>query len=90
MYEGQKNSRLVFINGSWIMQERIDLGRDQSTVILYAGKKGKTSVVGRNIWDYEEPLCGIDNVIKQELYLSKCEFGDEFTCSSGHCIDIFR
>ena len=42
--------------------------------------------VGRLAWNMFDDTCEIDET--RYLTLSKCEFGQEYTCSSGHCIDI--
>ena len=42
--------------------------------------------VGRTTWSVYDEVCGVDRM--QNMTLSICEFGQEFSCNSGNCIDI--
>ena len=44
--------------------------------------------IGRLKWNVYDKVCGSNT--SQYLTISRCEFGKEFTCSSGHCIGIDR
>ena len=43
--------------------------------------------IGRNKWLLTELPCGIEDEMKS-MTLSACNFPAQFTCDSGHCIDI--
>ena len=42
--------------------------------------------VGRHVWHGIDETCKVSKTI--HLALSQCEFGKEFTCDSGKCIDV--
>ena len=44
--------------------------------------------VGRLIWQIQDRKCNVDG--ENHLTLSKCDFGKEYTCDSGHCIDVHK
>ena len=45
--------------------------------------------LGRKDWFINNPPCGVDNQVTQ-MTLSTCRFPLEFTCDSGHCVDISK
>ena len=49
-------------------------------------KSSSSSIVGRQIWNHDDEMC--EESGEKHLTISVCEFGTEFTCDSGHCIDI--
>ena len=87
-YEGYKNSKIVFKNGSWHMT---DYAVTQSDLIVHmdAGKHGSKTPLGRRSWKTYDASCGLKSSEERSLTLSICIFGDEFTCDSGECVDIF-
>ena len=46
----------------------------------------QTNPIGRLEWDWQENACNVLEFQKRELTLSRCNFGEEFTCDSGYCI----
>ena len=46
--------------------------------------------IGRLEWDVYEPSCYITQRQKKILTFSMCRFGTEFTCDSGHCVDLHK
>ena len=46
------------------------------------------SPVGRKEWSWYEQSCNSKQLDKRNLTFSFCDFGSEFTCSTGHCIDM--
>ena len=87
-YEGYKISNIVKKGKSW----------------MFVSKTGKTFganitrdieddfkdhfPLGRLDWNVYEPFCKMTSIEKKKLLLSKCNFGDQFTCNSGSCVDI--
>ena len=49
--------------------------------------QGRTPI-GRQEWNYYEKGCDIMEYETRLLTLSFCEFGEEFTCDSGYCIEM--
>ena len=45
-----------------------------------------THLLGRREWDWYENACNGKTFQKRNLTFSVCDFGSEFTCSSGSCI----
>ena len=63
-------------------------GYPQSFVAEIANSEAsKKYPMGRNKWFLTEPTCGIEEEVNY-IALSKCHFPIQFTCDSGHCIDI--
>ena len=66
-------------NGAW------QSTGNRFSITLLSGNKTQYPI-GRLKWDVIDNNCGI----KEEKYLSfsRCEFGEEYSCESGHCISI--
>lgn len=45
--------------------------------------------VGRNQWIVNDAVCDVEDKL-EALTLSNCNFPTQFTCDSGHCIDISK
>ena len=83
-YEGYKRGMLELKNGRWNICGK---GHNYSLPIGYK----MTYPVGRLMWNSVDAHCEIGNEVngdRKYLTLSQCQFGREFTCNSGHCIDI--
>ena len=89
-YEGYKNSKIFLKNGSWHLTDYVVKSSDL-IVELDAGKDGSKSPLGRHQWKRFDKSCGLgnENPIDSILTLSSCIFGEEFTCDSGECVNIF-
>ena len=72
-------------NDTWVLQSRY--GSVESHLQQNVSN-GKTYATGRLPWTYVDPTCGIDSPIERNITLSICQFGKEFTCDSGHCINM--
>jgi hypothetical protein len=46
--------------------------------------------LGQHSWKTYDASCGLKTFEERKLTLSICIFGDEFTCDSGECVDIYR
>ena len=57
---------------------------------MHAGKLGSKIPLGRHEWNVYDTSCVEDGMHIKSLALSICYFGEEFTCDSGECIDIFK
>ena len=87
-YEGYKRlSNIVLEGNKWMFKSRKE--NNITKMELDIGDSN-TFPVGRHFWDSYQPTCGMQSVQKQEVAISTCEFGKEFSCSSGHCIQIFQ
>ena len=40
------------------------------------------------MWNIRAPICELNEEERQSISFSKCHFGSEFTCKSGHCIAL--
>ena len=81
-YEGYKNNRIFrFNNRTW--------GSESNSYRISLASTSKLNFpIGRQIWSSFDENCKESDT--KYLTLSRCEFGNEFTCTSGHCIDIER
>ena len=43
--------------------------------------------IGRHAWFMKDPMCQV-NEQERNMVFSRCDFPNEFTCDSGHCIDL--
>ena len=78
-YAGYKRGNISFKDNAWI------IGGSDHNVTLSTGHK-MNYPVGRLAWNMLDDNCEMDET--GHLSLSKCEFGEEYTCNSGHCIGI--
>ena len=84
-FDGYKTSRLEIQEGKWKLSEKH--GRTGYNLSLKSDHGDYP--IGRRIWSIDDPDCGITKE-DIEISVSRCEFGREFTCNSGHCIDITK
>ena len=81
-YEGYKGS-LILKDDNGIWRSR------SSTFEMSLMSNGSTIFpTGRKSWSSKDQLCKVHEI--HQMALSICEFGEEFTCDSGHCIDISK
>ena len=78
-FDGYKKSNMTLVNSSWVLQ---DTGVQASTISDYA--------IGRKKWMYVDKSCGMKTEKERSLTLSRCNFGTEYTCDSGQCIDMSK
>ena len=87
-YEGYKTTNIVFNEGtqSWNILQKV--GRSQKFVAnLAVDEFGSKYPIGRKQWFVKEPICDV-NVLSHTITISACDFPTQFTCDSGHCIDL--
>ena len=78
-YEGYKQrSKIQYIDMKWTAN------RGGAKIVL----SSKKYPVGRSDWDWYESSCGVYRAQNRSLTLSICELGTQFTCDSGHCIEM--
>ena len=82
-YDGYKTSKLELQEGRWKVSEKHNLTGYNLSIKYDHGDYP----IGRHFWRVNDPDCGITKEVA-EISVSRCEFGIEFTCNSGHCIDI--
>ena len=79
-FEGYKRGQqIVKSKGEWLLEakgSKITLG------------KNVISPIGRNQWNWYERSCRSQSFRKRTLTLSLCRIGAEFTCDSGHCVEL--
>ena len=75
----KRTSILPYSTRNWSIKEGND-GKDQ--LIL----KDKQFPIGRSIWSYLQPT----NTRSDQFTLSVCKVGDDYTCSSGECLDMSK
>ena len=79
-FEGYKRGqKMTNINGVWSLEvqgAKINL------------EKKAISPIGRNLWNWYETSCKNSALEMRNLTLSKCTIGEQFTCNSGHCVDM--
>ena len=88
-YEGYKRSKILLVNGSWIIVDPSVKETDMRGELL-SGQENSDTPVGRHTWNVLDTSCGIDRVRKVNLTLSVCKIDEHFTCDSGECVDIFN
>ena len=83
-YDGYKRGTIYMKNSTWVISGKShDISLPRNYKVAYP--------VGRYPWQMFDPYCGIgepNHQIKHYLTLSTCEFGYEYTCNSGVCIDL--
>ena len=60
---------------------------DDTVAKLEVNKFSSNHPIGRKKWLLNDTFCGIDNQ-ERTLTISLCDVPTQFTCDSGHCIDI--
>ena len=87
-YEAYKSTdkSITNKNGTWIIQSSVDSKNDFSMKL----DNSSSSIIGRNMWELRDANCNIKKKTLLSLTLSVCKFGQEFTCNSGHCVQIFQ
>ena len=78
-YDGYKRGNIRLKDNAWIIV------KSDHNVTLPIGRK-MNYPVGRLAWNMFDGSCGIDET--RYVTLSTCEFGEEYTCNSGHCIAV--
>ena len=90
-FEGfTKSSKIVRNGNGWKRDPQNPPLRAKSKDTLEIEDAVK-SPVGRFEWDYNDQSCSDSrNTHKRNFTFSKCEMKSEFTCSTGHCVDIVK
>ena len=76
-YDGYKTSTLTEQNGIWTLE---DVG--------VSAHGSFDHPIGRKNWNYIDRTCEMISTAERSLALSKCKFGNEFTCDSGQCVKM--
>ena len=87
-YEGYRASNIIRKNQTWMFVFKRSKNSSASLVTNIYDEGRGIYPIGRLNWHVYEPLCGMTTVERKTLSLSKCRFGEQFTCDSGSCIDI--
>ena len=85
-YEGYKSTNIVKLNNSWNFVSKH--GVVANARILYNFETDYSFPVGRKEWSMYDPKCKVIKEQKELISISKCRFGEQFTCNSGNCIDL--
>ena len=81
-YEGYKVTNLVFDQNRWKIIVKEGVADFKAKMV-----ETNTHPFGRHTWHMTDPNCGIFNEIRN-ITISACEFGADFTCHSGQCIEM--
>ena len=85
-FDGYKGARIHKLGSKWQFQSH----RDPNGNMTAISDNMTFSPVGRFWWDVYEPSCDMKGSEEIEVALSMCEFGEEFTCDSGQCVNIYK
>ena len=91
-FEGSLCDNILKPNHEKFWMSQIQLSRlknENYTYKLITSTSSETYPVGRHSWEITEARCEYEK-FQNILTLSSCKFGKQFTCSSGHCIDLSR
>ena len=88
-YEGYKISKIVFdpTLQEWRFSLHSAHSKDTDGKMNVKGNHPLNHPIGRKAWFIKDPFCKIDDT-EHTLAMSICEVGSQFTCNSGHCIDM--
>jgi len=86
-YEGYRSTNIVKANNTWTFTTKQDKGKTEKATRRYI-ENDVSYPIGRKAWEIHEPGCNIIGHQTKELSLSKCQFGKEFSCNTGQCIEI--
>ena len=90
MYEGYKKTNIIYDNKTTTWKIEMKSGNTENFMYsLRSQKPEKAYPIGRHVWNVNDSLC---NVQSQTHFIaaSTCNFPLQFTCDSGHCIDISK
>ena len=80
LFEGYKSNKISKDdNGKW-------LTRSNSFQLQLVSDTFTELPIGRQQWKSGDQHCKEEGI--NPITFSRCEFGEEYTCTSGHCIDI--
>ena len=90
-YEGYKSTNIVYekSNQTWRVARKSGSGGWGKTGVYELPSRVSTILnpVGRKRWHVIDPKCKIDDEA-HPLAISTCNFPGQFTCDSGHCINV--
>ena len=79
-FEGYKRGqKIVKTDGAWLLEV------EGNKIVL---DNHGVSPIGRNQWNWYERSCQSHETQMRNLTLSLCRVGEDFTCDSGHCIEL--
>ena len=86
-FDGYDDTKLIPLNGNRGWEFRFKIKQKDITLTSSRNISTATYPIGRRKWYMGDPDCNYGNKLKQ-MTLSQCNFETEFTCDSGHCIEI--
>ena len=88
-YEGYKRSQIRFDTNKqeWIFAPHSDYYKNTAAKMEAKENHLLNHPIGRKKWLMNDPFCKVDGA-HHFLTMSMCDFPNQFTCSTGHCIDI--
>ena len=89
MYEGYKRTNIQYFDSSksWNITSKSLTPQSYVAEFVPSESSALKYPIGRQTWLITELPCGIDEELNS-MTLSTCNFPTQFTCNSGHCIDI--
>ena len=86
-FDGYKNAKLIKHNGDWTFYPK---NGSLQQHVKFRIKNDRSFPTGRIQWS-QYPLNGnLKDAKKSLISFSHCRFGDEFTCSSGKCVEKLK
>ena len=90
MYEGYKKLDIVHDEDTDVWTLTTRPGYNQYVEANFSSDRASSKYpIGRDNWVMKDPICHVDEP-QYPLAFSMCDFPNEFTCNSGHCIDLNR
>lgn len=88
-YEGYKKTDFVYDNDSesWKIVPKEGYPSSFEASFTQNDLSTVSYPIGRNNWKYQDTICQV-NDFQYLMSLSVCDFPNQFSCTSGHCIDI--
>ena len=89
LYEGYRRSQIIFNSSTqeWSFAPHPDYAKTTFAMMEPMKDHHLNHPIGRKIWTINDPYCEND-FPQNTLTLSACRFPHQFTCNSGHCIDM--
>ena len=89
MYEGYKRTNIQYFDSSksWNITSKSMTPQSYVAEFVPSESSALKYPIGRKTWLITELPCGVDEELNS-MTLSTCNFPTQFTCNSGHCIDI--
>ena len=88
-YEGYKKTDIVYDNEEkrWKITAKAGYRSSFEASLNHNDLRVVSHPFGRTNWNYQDTLCQVKN-LEYLFSVSVCGFPTQFTCNSGHCVDM--